>query len=296
MEHLSGKKLIIVILILFITFIAEVTGGILFKSLSLVSDSFHVFSDIFALFIAYITLTIAVKKPATDKLTFGYHRLEVFSAIINGFTLAVISIYIISEAIERYRNPADVIPIPSLIIAVIGLIVNIISARILHSHDKHDEDINLKGAYLHIIGDALASGAVIAGMIAIIFTGINVIDPVIAFLISLFILYSSLRIIKNGIEILLHKSPKNLNEIKQDLKCIDGIIDVEDLHLWQICSHLTIGTAHIIVSIENPEQTTIVDRKVKKMLEEKYNIKHMTAQYETLSMSRSHSHGGDLNH
>jgi len=294
----SAKKLGFVIIILSITFLAEIIGGLVFGSLSLISDSIHVFSDIFSLTLAFLALKIALKKPETEKMTFGYHRLEVFSALFNGLTLTIISVYIIFEAFHRFRNPIEVIPVPSLIIAVVGLIINISSAIILkpsHSH-HHEEDINLKSAYLHILGDALASVAVIIGMTVITFTGITVIDPIVAVIISIIILYGSIKVIKKAIEILLQKSPKNIEEIRNVLESINGVISVEDLHFWQVCSHLTIGTAHIIVSVEKIQETAAIDNEVRKLLDNKFNIKHMTSQYETPEMSTLHPHGGDLNH
>ncbi|MFQ6617349.1 MAG: cation diffusion facilitator family transporter [Fidelibacterota bacterium] len=293
---MSGKKLPIIIGILGITFFAELIGGLAFNSLSLVSDSFHVFFDLFALILAYAALSIARKKLPTDKMTYGYHRLEVFSAMINGFTLVIISIFILIEVVDRYSNPVDIKAGSAAIIAVLGLGINVIAALMLRADSGDIEDLNIRGAYYHILGDAMASIAVIIGMVVIVFTDYYFIDPVVAGLISILILYSAFNVLREGLGILIHKAPRNIEQIRKRVKQIDGVIDMDDFRLWQVCSHLIVGTAHVITSVEKLEDTEKTGKEIKELLFKEYNVRHLTLEFETSGISGNHSHKFEHDH
>ena len=292
MTHRS--KLLITITILNITFLAELIGGLIAHSLSLVADSVHVFSDAFSLVLAFAAMSIAHRKMPTDRMTYGYHRLEVFSAIFNGATLVAISLFIILEAYKRYLHPQNVSAWTAMIIGVIGLIVNIASAVILGSDMGHREDLNLRSAYLHLLGDALASLSVIVGMLVIAFTQYMIIDPIIAAIISLLILYSAIRVLIEGTGILLQQSPVDLEELRQKVRQVDHVLDIQDFRLWRMCSLLVIGTAHVITDVERLEETEEIYKQIVHVLEHECSIRHLTLQFETPVMGERHSH--EFNH
>ncbi len=189
----NSKKLFISIALTGLIFIVEFGGGLWTGSLALLSDSACVFMDAFALGLSYLAIRAAA-LPANDRHTYGYHRMQVLAALANGATLLFISFEILKEAINRFQNPEPVVAGPMLVIAVIGLVVNIIVALVLREHDH--EDLNTRAAFLHVLGDALASVGVIGAGIAIYFTGQLWIDPLVSVLISVLILFSSRRLLK----------------------------------------------------------------------------------------------------
>jgi cobalt-zinc-cadmium efflux system protein len=184
----NSKKLFFSIALTGLIFIAEFGGGLWTGSLALLSDSAHVFMDMFALGLSYLAIRAAA-LPANDRHTYGYHRMQVLAALANGATLLFISFEILKEAINRFQNPEPVVAGPMLVIAVIGLVVNVIVALVLREHN-HD-DLNTRAAFLHVLGDALASVGVIGAGIAILLTGQHWIDPLVSVLISVLILVSS---------------------------------------------------------------------------------------------------------
>jgi cobalt-zinc-cadmium efflux system protein len=286
----TTKKLLISVSILSITFAGELIGGIVFGSLSLVSDSFHVFSDIFALLIAYTALRIAHAKAPNDRMTYGYHRLEVFSAIINGATLVAMSVYIMREAYDRYLHPREVQAFSVMLVAVLGLVVNISTALVLRKNTSHKKDINLRSAYLHLLGDSAASFAVIMGMLAISLTGTFVIDAIVAGLISILIIISAIRVLVEGAGILAQRSPTDLERIRSRVRQINGVIDIDDLRMWQVCSHLAVGTAHVITNVKRIEETAPLKLAIEKVLADECDIRHLTLHFETPEMSQTHTH------
>jgi cobalt-zinc-cadmium efflux system protein len=288
------KKLLITINVLSITFLAELVGGLISGSLSLVADSVHVFSDAFSLILAFAAMSIAHRKMPTDRMTFGYHRLEVFSALFNGGTLVAISLFVLFYAVQRYLHPQAVKAWTAMTIAVIGLGVNVISALILRSDVGRDNDINLRSAYLHVLGDALASVAVIVGMVVIAFTRLVFIDAIVAALISFVILYSAIRVLIEGTGILLQQAPADVGPIREKVRRIDHVLDIQDVRLWRVCSVLAVGTAHVITDVERLEETEPIYDQVVSVLEQECCTRHLTLQFETPAMSKRHSH--EFNH
>ena len=230
------------ILITLVVLAAEVIGGIWTGSLALLSDSGHVLTDVLALVISFAAYKLA-QRPSDDNHTYGYHRLEVFAALLNGISLAIISIGIWWEAAQRFMAPNEILGIPMMVIAVIGLIANILVALVLkadhHSDDDHDhnhqhphtsqvgkDDINLHSAYLHVIGDAVSSVGVIIAGLAIWLTGALWIDPLISILIGIMIAASSYRVLRRATHILLEGTPEgiSINEIVTSVSQIQGSI------------------------------------------------------------------------
>ncbi len=284
------------IVVLFATFLAEIVGGIIFHSLSLVGDSMHVFSDIFALGIAYGAIVIANQKMPNDQFVHGYHRLEVFSALVNGILLVGIAVFLITEAIDRFQNPQEVNAKFAIWIAIFGLLVNLVVLAILHKSADHKHDINIKAAYLHVLGDSLASLSVIIGLVLILWSGNPIWDPIVSLVICALILYASVRVILEGANILMHRSPHDLEKIKGSMLETQHVLGVEELRLWQVCSHLTVGTAHVITDLERLAEIANVSRLVKAKLRENFDIRHLILEFETPETAANHSHDFDHNH
>jgi cobalt-zinc-cadmium efflux system protein len=275
----NSKKLFISIALTGLIFILEFGGGLWTGSLALLSDSAHVFMDAFALGLSYLAIRVAT-LPANDRHTYGYHRMQVLAALANGATLLFISFEILKEAINRFLNPEPVVAGPMLVIAVIGLIVNIIVALVLHEHD--DEDLNTRAAFLHVLGDALASVGVIAAGIAIYFTGLLWIDPLVSVLISLLILFSSGRLLKETVHILAEGMPEGMTAsgVAETMKTVSGVAEIHDLHIWTVSPGYVALSAHVILEDQTLSQSERIMTELKQLLDQKYEIEHTTIQFE----------------
>ncbi|MCG2728455.1 MAG: cation diffusion facilitator family transporter [Candidatus Methanoperedenaceae archaeon] len=271
------KNLKIAIVLTTLIFFLEFAGGIISNSLALLSDSAHVFMDVVALFLAYGAIRIST-RPSNRNVTFGYHRFEIFAALINGLTIIGIVFFIFYEAYGRILNPPAVTGMEVFIIATLGLIVNTWTALKLRGH----HDLNIKGAYLHVIGDALASVAVIAGAVIIIFTGNNVVDPVLSILIGVMLLYGALKLVFGSARILLEFAPEHIDAdtLVKVLMEIEGIKGAHDIHIWSICSTIHAMSAHVIVDRIHVQQTEIMTRNISRMAKERFQIFHTTLQFE----------------
>ena len=281
--------------------VAEFVGGLLSGSLALISDAAHVFMDLFALALSLIALKLA-NLPPDDTHSFGWHRLEVFAALINGLTLFAIAIGIWVEALERWKSPVEIQSTEMLIIAVIGFVVNVIVALILGGHDHHHhegehhhgeeheksefvsirKDLNLNSAFLHVIGDAVSSVGVILAAILIKVTGLSWIDPLMSILIGCIILVSAFRILRGALRILLEGVPDGLSvkKINQRLVELPGIISIHDLHVWSICSGTVALSAHIVLNKQAGLDREAQMQQIKKTLSDEYQIEHTTIQFE----------------
>jgi len=257
--------------------IAEVIGGILSNSLALLTDAAHVFMDVLALGLSLSAFKIAC-RPHDEKATFGYHRAEIFAALINGILLVIVVIVILREAYERLLTAPEVKTTEMLIVATIGLAVNLFVTFTLRGH----HDLNMRRAYLHVLGDTLSSFAVIAGGIVMVLTGNFLIDPILSILISIMIFYSSLRILKESVNILMERTPKHIDieKLKKDILAVEGIESIHDLHVWSICSNVHALNAHLLVNSMSVEDTEKLTAQINRTLAESYNIRHTTLQYE----------------
>jgi len=275
----NSKKLFISIALTALIFIAEFGGGLWTGSLALLSDSAHVFMDVFALLLSYLAIR-AAKLPANDRHTYGYHRMQVLAALANGATLLFISFEILKEAINRFQHPEPIVAGPMLIIAVIGLIVNVIVALVLREHDH--EDLNTRAAFLHVLGDALASVGVIGAGIAIYFTGLLWIDPLVSVLISVLILVSSGRLLKETVHILAEGIPDGMTAsgVTETMKSIPGVAEIHDLHIWTVSPGFVALSAHVILEDQTLSQSENIMTELKKKLDTEYEIEHTTIQFE----------------
>lgn len=275
---LKGKFRIAVILTA-ATLIAEIIGGILTNSLALLSDAAHVFGDIFALVLSWIAIYLS-DLPPTSKRTYGYHRAEVFAAFINGVSLLAVSGWIFYEAYHRFLSPEEIKSLPMLIVAAIGMVVNLVVA-VIFMKESHD-NLNVKSAFLHVISDAVTSAGVIVGGIIIYFTSWYIIDPILSFTIGLAILWGGGRVTYEALHILLEGTPKNidLNDVAAKLKEFDFVKDVHDLHIWSICSDYYALSAHVYVDVNSIMAVQNALGKINDLLKDKFGIVHTTVQLE----------------
>lgn len=271
------KNLVIALILTTLIFFLEFFGGIFSNSLALLSDSAHVFMDVVSLVLAYGAIRIS-SRPSNRNVTFGYHRFEIFAALINGLTIIGIAVFIFYEAYGRILDPPEVKGFEVMVIATVGLVVNTWAALKLHGH----HDLNVKGAYLHVIGDALASVAVIFGAIVIILTGNSAVDPILSILIGVILLYSAVRLVFGSIRILLEFAPKHVNadELKQIMMQIEGVKGVHDIHIWSICSNIHAMSAHVLVDRIHVQQTEILINNISKLARDRFRILHTTLQFE----------------
>lgn len=272
----------------FSIFILELTGGIFTNSLALLSDAAHMLMDVFALVLTYATIQIA-KRPSNHRVTYGYHRLEIFSALINGLTLIAISGFIAREAYIRLLEPPEVRGLEMLAVAVVGMLVNIWVTMRLHGH----RDLNIKGAYLHALGDALSSMAVIIGALIILFTGKTQADPILSFIIMAIILFGSVKLIRDSVHILLESAPKHvdIHELVDSVTSIEGVEDIHDIHLWSVCSNVHAISGHILVKDMHVCDTEPLIESITALLREKFNITQTTFQFESIECGRPLIHG-----
>lgn len=281
------KRFILSMVLTSLILVAEVVGGVLSNSLALLSDAAHVFMDVFALAISFFALKISA-RPSDDQHTFGYHRVEVFAALVNGLSLLVISVEIFVEGVKRLQTPLQVHSTEMLIIAVIGLAVNLIVARVL-GQDEHEHaapgkrDLNVHSAFMHVLGDAISSVGVIAAAIIIQFTHAQWLDPAVSFLIGAILIVNAYRILRSSLHILIEGVPEGLSvqEIKKEMTGMPSVEAVHDLHVWNICSgHISLS-AHVVLDCQSAEGENQVLLQINRMLESKYEIDHTTIQMET---------------
>jgi len=266
-------------------FLAELAGGLWTRSLALLSDSAHVFMDVFALGLSYLAMRAAA-LPADDRHTYGFHRLQVLAALANGATLLLIAFEILREAWGRFQNPETVLAGPMLVIAVLGLGVNLVVALLLRQHDH--ADLNTRSAFLHVLGDALASVGVIVAGIAILLTGWLWLDPLVSVLIGLLILFSSGRVLKESIHILAEGMPAGMTAgaIADAMRRIPGVTQLHDLHVWTVAPGYIALSAHIVLQDQALSQTAQTMAALKETLLTDFEIRHTTIQCECSACSQ----------
>jgi cobalt-zinc-cadmium efflux system protein len=265
-----------------VTLIAELIGGFWTNSLALLSDAAHVFMDLFALILSLAAIHLA-RFPASDTRTYGWHRAEIFASLINGTTLLLIAFGILGEAWNRLLQPEAVKSKEMFIIAIIGLIMNLIAASRLHGH-SHD-DLNVRSAFLHVLGDAIASVGVIIGGIIMLYTEWFVLDALISMVIVLIISWGAIRILREAGHILLEGVPKHIdiNKLVDKMRTVEGVNDIHHLHVWSICSHITALSAHIDIEPDYRLRQGEIIGTLEQMLDHDYHITHTTLQGECSS-------------
>jgi cobalt-zinc-cadmium efflux system protein len=258
--------------------IAEAVGGWFTNSLALIADAGHMLTDVAALGLTLAAIWFG-SRPATARKTFGYYRLEILAAFVNGIALALLSIFVIYEAVLRWQSPPAINGTRLTIIAAGGLLVNIIAAKLLHSGHKHD--LNLRAAWLHVMGDLLGSVTAIVAGVLILAAGWLWADPLCSILISLIIIYSAWRLIVDSVNVLLEGTPTHisLSAVEATILETGGVTGVHDLHVWTISSGIEALSAHISHNDSVEHSALLV--KVRERLHQNFGIDHLTIQMET---------------
>ncbi|CAN5612197.1 CDF family zinc transporter CzcD [soil metagenome] len=267
--------------------LAEAVGGWLANSLALIADAGHMLTDVGALSLTLGAIWFA-SRPATSKKTFGYYRLEILAAFVNGIALVLISLWVIYEAYQRWHAPQEVKGFQMTAVAVGGLIVNIIAAFLLRGGHQHD--LNMRGAWLHVIGDLLGSvAAIIAGVLILAFGWIWA-DAATSVLISLIIIFGAWNLIKESVNVLLEGTPAhiNLTAVEQMILQTENVENVHDLHVWTITSGIEALSVHIVHQ-ERVVQAKLL-QEIREKLHDEFSIDHLTIQLETLADEQANTH------
>jgi cobalt-zinc-cadmium efflux system protein len=278
--EIKGNRLLFATVLNLAISVAEIIGGLLSNSLSLISDAFHNLSDGLAIFIAWAANKIS-SKPSNLKWTFGYKRIEILAAMLNAGILVVISVWLFYEALWRLFNPEPIKSGVMIIVAFIGLLANFVAVILLRADSK--KNINVKAAYLHLFGDTLSSVAVIIGGILIYFFEIYWLDPVITMLIGMYLLRETWRILKQANAILMQGVPEgiNLELIRGDLEQIPEIANIHHVHLWNLDDHSIHFECHVDMKKDfRLSETGEIHSRIESLLKERYAIGHVTIQFE----------------
>lgn len=281
-DHTAGanEKMLMWALALTATFlVAEVIGGFVFNSLALLSDAAHMMTDVVALVIALMAIKLG-RKPADERRTFGYRRFEILAAAFNAVLLFAIAIYVFVEAIKRFNEPQEVQSWGMMIVAAIGLVVNLVSMRLLTA--GKDASFNVKGAYLEVWADMIGSIGVILGALAIRFTGWTWVDPVVAVAIGLWVLPRTWILLRDTTNVLLEGVPGGLRlgDVRTAIAAVPGVANLHDLHVWSMSNDDVSCTVHIVLNDGADVDGTRA--AVQDILRTKYDIEHSTVQTEAV--------------
>jgi cobalt-zinc-cadmium efflux system protein len=276
-RHTEMQRLKWALAISSLYFFAELIAGFLTNSLALLSDAGHMLSDVGAMTLSLFAFRMA-RRPATHQSTFGFHRVEILAALFNGLLLWLIVGVIFAAAFERFFRPPEVESLGMMLVAIVGLLVNLTAAAILHR--GHHHNLNLRGAFLHVVSDAIGSvGAILAGF-TMLTTGWYLADPLISVFIGILILFSSWSLVKDSVSVLMQDVPKGirLEEVRRTIESVEGVSAVHDLHVWAVTSDIFTLSAHAVV--ENGGDFHEVLNGIEDTLKERYNIEHTTIQLE----------------
>jgi cobalt-zinc-cadmium efflux system protein len=284
--------------------------GIRAHSLALISEAGHNVSDLLAILLSFVAVYFQ-GRPATDQKTFGYQRAGVLAAFVNALTLIVLSIWIAIEAVERLGSPVAVQPKTMMIVAAAGVLMNGTVALLL---SRFSGDVNMRSVFVHMLGDTLSTAAVIVGGAAILFTGLAWIDPVLSILIAGMILWSSIGIVRETLNILLEGTPRNLQlgEVRTAMASVQGVLNVHDLHIWSLGSNSHALASHVTIAEMPMSECSAILEGINGALRDRFHIHHTTIQFETVGCetthgcsappeletvgAHTHSHGHDHSH
>jgi len=274
------KPLVLALAITAAFAVFELVGGWLSNSLALISDAGHMFTDVLALALSLGAAIIAMREP-TEKQTFGYLRVEIVAALLNGIALAVLAGIIIYEAFIRFQQPQDIDAELMLMVASIGLVANLTSALVLRKH-SHD-NLNVKGAFMHVLGDTMSSVGVIVAALLIIYFDLVEADPIISAIIGVIILFNAMGVVRQALNILLEFAPTHIeaDEVRDELLKIEGVIEVHDLHFWTIASGVFSMSGHIVVKDQPISACSCIITACEDLLRERFHFSHTTLQLES---------------
>jgi cobalt-zinc-cadmium efflux system protein len=270
----------------FLFVIVEVVAGIQAHSLALLSDAGHNFTDALAILLAWVGFRMQ-SKPADETKTYGYHRAGVLSAFVNALTLIALSAWIFYESVVRLSHPEPVHETLMIVVAAIGLAVNGCIMLGLRSASRHD--LNIRSAFIHMLGDALGCFAIILGAVAIRYTGWVQIDPLLSIVIGILIVWTAWDIIRESLNILLEGLPRGigLRDVSDTMRGVEGVLDVHDLHIWSLGSSTHALSCHVLIEDVPPSCSDAILQRINGMLAERFHISHTTVQFEHVSCSIS---------
>jgi cobalt-zinc-cadmium efflux system protein len=268
--------------------VIEVVAGIRAHSLALLSDAGHNFTDAAAILLAWVGYYLQ-SKPADESKTYGYHRAGVLSAFVNALTLLALSAWIFYEGVMRFRHPRAVDETIMIAVAAAGLVVNGGIMLALRSASRHD--INIRSAFVHMLGDALGCVAIIGGAIAIRFTGMVQLDPLLSVLIAVLIVWSAIDIVRESLNILLEGLPRGIRfqDVTSSMRDVEGVLDVHDLHIWSLGSSTHALSCHVLIEDVPPSASDAILKRLNGMLADRFHIAHTTVQFEHMSCAISES-------
>jgi cobalt-zinc-cadmium efflux system protein len=278
-QTLTGTKLALSIATTLLFVVAEALTGYFSHSLALLSDAGHNLTDALALIFSWYGIRVA-RRPSTAQRTFGYHRVGILAALVNAVSLVVMALLILWEAVHRLRSPEPVHSTPMIVVALIAVVINTVISIWLKDAARHD--INVRSAYLHMLGDAVSAfGVVVAGVI-IALTGASIADPVVSILIGLLILLSSWSVLKESLNVLLEGIPKGVNmaKVEETIASVHGVLAVHDLHVWTVGSGMICCSCHVMVDEQSVRSGENVLRAVTQQLQQNFGIAHTTIQVE----------------
>ena len=276
--HGARGSLKFALIITSIFLIAEFFGALYTNSLALLADAGHMLTDVAALSLSLFAMRFATRR-ATPRMTYGFYRVEILAALLNGVFLVLVALYIFFEAYQRFRNPPSVKADWMLVVAVVGLLANIASAWILFG--KHHGSLNVRGAFFHVLTDAIGSVGAILASLAIIVSGYQIADPLISVVVAVLILWSSWVLIRDAVDILLEGTPAHINimSLREQLGHVDGVGSVHDLHVWTLTSGVLAMSCHVVAEDGHFNRTELLSR-VNDVARERFHIDHTTIQIE----------------
>lgn len=273
----ASKRILLSTLLTAAIFLVELVGGLMSGSLALLADAGHMITDVFALLVSSFAVFLAAKPPTKNR-TYGFYRIEILAALLNGTILCLIAAFICYEAIARFGSPREVHTHEMMLFGGIGLVANVVSASILHR--SKESSMNVKAAYLHVVSDLIGSIGVLiaAGVIAL--TGLHFVDSIISILIAILIVKGGWNVVSESIDVLLESVPRDLDiaRIETELRAHQHVVDLHDLHIWAITSGINALSCHLVVDEYDCSQNLILS--INKLLKERFNIDHVTIQLE----------------
>jgi cobalt-zinc-cadmium efflux system protein len=262
----------------------EAAAGIYSNSLALLTDAAHNLTDVITLALSWFAIRITT-RPSNERKTYGYHRVGILVALINSTTLVLISLWIFYEAWQRFINPPEVQSGVLIVVGLLAVVVNLVTAMLVHKGSEFD--LNLRSAFVHLMGDVLSTiGAVIAGAI-IYFTGANWLDPLVSVLIGFLILYNAWGILRDAVDILLEAKPRDINsdDLVRDVMQVKGVLGIHDLHIWSLTQNLRTMSAHILTNDLSISEGAVIQQRINEIVYHRYNISHATLQLECVDCS-----------
>ena len=280
----STRKLGLVAGINLVGFVIELIGGLVFGSVALLGDAFHMLFDALAYVVALGATLIARRSSPSGRWSYGWHRVEPFAAFLNGVLLVPMVLYLVYESYQRYLSPVEIDATMTILLATGGLLINIGSVYVLHGGEM---SLNERGAFYHLLGDAGASVAVIVSMLIVQFTGLTIVDPLTAVFIAGLIVWSAVKLLRESGAIFFQQSPVDLDDVREALAALDGVAAVEDLHIWSLSSQIFLAEVYVTDTTTTIEERDNLVKRIHEILEVEFDVNHATV--EIVNQQHDHS-------